>query len=194
MKKNNIDFKKIKSLSIDADFGSYALDVSPLIFENCRERFMSKFSKDGPNFFFKHNSKRGDQIIEFVRKTEEVLEVTNSTVFLKTNYDSIIWVKPSQFWRNCPMRRSLFTILLRVGDSYNKEEDNYEEVLFNHQYLKNTKEALFRFFLGFNKYIGPSIESTSIVWVRGWKSIFENQDKEKVREMLVSQNPSWNIN
>lgn len=188
------DLKKIKSLSIDANFGSYALDVSPLIFENCRERFMSKFSKNGPNFFFKHSSKRGNQIIEFINKTERVLELDDNTNFLKTNYDSIIWVQPSQFWRDCPMRRSLFTILLRVGDSYKKEEDNYEEVLFSHSYLKNTEEALFRFFFGFNKYVGPSISSTSSVWVRGWKSVFENQDKEKIKEMLISQNSNWNIN
>jgi hypothetical protein len=179
--------KFVTSLNTDVSVGSFALDTQPLKFENCRERFASTFSENGPNFFFKHNPGQSKNIVSFIRKTETILGNEFFSEFAETNRDTLVWVSPSNFWRQCPMRRSFFTILLRAGNSYNLDTDNYEQCLFEQDYVRPTKKAVIRFLYGFTTYIGPDIPSSGAVWVQGWKSIFESKTEQEIKKMLVSK-------
>jgi hypothetical protein len=176
--------KLITSLNIDAELGSFAPDVVPFAFEKCREKFAKMFTVNTEGFYFKHAG--GIGVASFLLKTEAVLKQPFSK-FCETNRDSILWIEPSYFWKTCPMRRSLLTILIRCGNVYDVEEDNYEEALFGHEYVVPTKKAMMRFLFGFTRYVGPDISShcSSTVQTRGWKLVFEGKNDAEVKEMLV---------
>lgn len=178
--------KIVNSLNTDVVVGSFAFDSQPLQFENCRERFASTFNANTTGFYFKHSPEKGESIANFIVKTECVLGNLVFSEFAQTNRDSILWVSPNMFWKQCPMRRSLFTILLRAGNSYNLDLDNYEEALFSNEYIDKTKKAFIRFMMGFTQYVGPDIVTTGTVWFKGWKSVFEDKNELEIKKMLVS--------
>lgn len=178
--------KTINSLNTDVSVGSFALDIQPLQFEHCREKFAAIFNENTTGFFFKHSPSKSKDVASFIIKTEDILQNLIFSEFAETNKDSIVWVCPSMFWKQCPMRRSLFTALLRAGDAYNADIDNYEAALFGQSYLQQTKKAVIRFMLGFTKYVGQDIQGTGTVWFRGWKSIFEDKNETEIKRMLIS--------
>ena len=175
----------ITSFNIEAKDGSFALDAAPLQFETCRERFAKSFSSVVEGFYYKHKPDGGRNVAAFLLRTEEVLREKTYSTFAETNRESILWVEPSNFWRRCSMRRSLLTILLRCGILYDVERDNYEEALFNQEYVIPTRRAVMRFLYGFTRYRSPELASDSTIQVRGWKSVFESKGESDIKEMLV---------
>lgn len=175
----------ITSLNIDVKPGQFALDQVPFQFENCRERFAKMFVEDTIGFYFKHKSGQSRNVAHFILKTESILQEIIFSKFAETNRDSILWFEPSRFWKMCPMRRSLLTILVRCGMLYDSEKDNYEEALFAQEYVVPTKKAVMRFLFGFTDYAGPSLWTDASIQVRGWKTIFDSRSNESVRESLL---------
>lgn len=191
-----IEFKETKiinSCNINVDCGSFALDEEPLKFENCRERFAVSFTPYTSAIFFKHSPLRSSNVASFIIKTEEILELQTKSEFALTNRNFILWISPSSFWKKCYVRRSLFTILLRAGDNYDSDLDNYEEALFHNDYVFSTKSAVLRFLFGFTEYTGPDIIPTGSVQTRGWRAIFQNKDAVEIKKLLRSPNNSLNI-
>jgi hypothetical protein len=183
--------KTINSLNVNVSVDSFAVDKSPLNFHSCREEFSAVFNEE-TNLFFKTKINQGENIAEFIWRTESVLKQESRTHFALTNFDTILWVSPSKFWSVCPMRRSLFTLLLRAGNLYYKYQDNYEEAMFSEKYLKETQEALKRFLCGFTKYVGPEIQLSEKVILQGWKSSFSSASDEKIIKDLVLEDKSCN--
>lgn len=189
-----VEFKSKKlfsSTNIDALDGHFAVEATPIKWENCRERFAKAFTASLEGFFFKHPAGRSISVASFIVKTEDILKEPLFSSFSETNRDTILWVEPSEFWKSCQMRRSLLTILLRCGMLYDLERDNYEEALFTQEYVIPTKKAMMRFLFGFTKYVGPNLDVDSTIQVRGWKSVFEGKDEAEIKSMLVhpGQNP-----
>lgn len=180
--------KIIKSCSFNAEIGSYALDSEPLIFENCRERFAVHFTEKTEGFFYKHAEDHGQNIAAFIQKTELILETDAISKFSSTNRSTILWVSPSVFWKECYMRRSIFTILLRAAEAYNRDIDNYEDALFSHKYIDATRIAVTRFLYGFTSYTGAKClpNSTETVIRSGWLSTFINKKQNEVKKLLTS--------
>jgi hypothetical protein len=180
--------KKIESLNIAGIEGSYGIDTTPFEFEKCREKFALFFKTGTPGFYFKHPTDRGVDVASFIKKTEIVLKQTEFSEFALTNRRQILWVEPTMFWKSCRMKRSLFTILLRAGMTYDPRQDNYEHALLTEAYLLATQHAVMRFLFGFTKYVGPSMdnEEGSTYEYRGWKHIFEAKDETTVKSWLVS--------
>ncbi len=185
------DSKLISSMNVDAKVGSFALDKSPLEFEFCRERFAKVFDDKIQGFYFKTESGKCADVANFLLKTEDILQQKKFSNFSKTNRDSILWVEPSEFWQSCEMRRSLLTILLRCALTYSFKYDNYQEALFDHEYIIPTKKAMMRFLFGFTKYTGDSIASDSpTIQFRGWKSVFEGKEIQEIKKLLISNDES----
>lgn len=178
--------KLIMSANTDAEKGSFALDISPLKFETCRERFACKFSRSTKGFYFKHPVGKSEDVAAFILKTEKVLKVRKCSGFSKTNKDSILWYEPAWFWKTCRCRRSLLTILLRAGMIYDASQDNYEEALFGYKYARVTKNAVMRFLYGYTKYVGPPLGGSTNLESKGWKTIFDGQEIETIKNYLVS--------
>ncbi len=178
---------KLFPAQIDVKEGSFALEATPISWETCRERFGKAFQQDTPGFYFKHRSGGGRAVASFLVKTESVLRQEPSR-FAETNRDSVLWIEPSDFWKSCPMRRSLLTVLLRCGIVYDPARDNYEEALFTQEYVVPTRRAIMRFLFGFTQYQGPSLATDSTIQIRGWKSIFEGKTEADIKQWLVWPN------
>ena len=164
--------------------GQYSVRHEPLDWIGCRERIAALFTESTPGIFFSHEPDQGNRIAKFFLKTENILDLSNKTVFQKTNYNYVLWCSPTPFWLSCGVRRSLLTILLRQGLRYNPNEDNYEEALFRQDaitkdYAKNTRNAILRFLFGFTKYNGKTS------YAPGWTSLFQYATEKQVREALV---------
>ncbi len=191
-----VQFKKgkiIESCNIDVAIGSFALDLRPLKFEHCRERFAVSFNSDVCSLYFKHPAGKSIDVASFILKTEEVLGLKFISEFAETNRDTILWIAPSDFWRKCSIRRSLFTIFLRAGNYYDCDKNNYEEALFRQDYVAPTRKAIIRFLFGFTEYTGPEIVPTGTVSYKGWHSVFENKNEAEVKSMLVSPRKSFPV-
>jgi hypothetical protein len=180
-----LDKKIIHSHNTDAKIGSFALDVSPLKFENCRERFAKYWDESTTGWFLKHPENKGKDIASFLVKTEYILKQKEFSKFSDTNRDSILWIEPSEFWKSCRLRRSLLTIIVRAGMFYDLKNDNYEDALFSQEYVTPTKRAVQRFLFGFTKYVGTDMDNNSSLEKKGWKTIFEGKDTEAIKSILV---------
>ncbi len=179
--------------------GHFALEVEPpkqCHWDHCREKFALKWNVEIDGFYFSHRSGESENVAGFISKTEEILDLVNlktpweKSLYNKTDRDTILWIKPSTFWKVCEVRRSLFTILLRCGMLYSPERDNYEETLFGkedsfpqgQEYINSTKLAVKRFLFGFTKYNKISSIPT---YYSGWVTIFKDRELDTIREMLV---------
>jgi hypothetical protein len=173
-------------------FGHFATDKPELDWEKCRERFASNFNSSTKGFYFSHEQNRGEYIACFIDKVETILiegsgVLLEKTEFGRTNLNFALWVAPSSFWSCCPMRRSLFTILLRSALNYDPCVDNFEQALYtddtkNGQFAGETKEAIQRFLFGFTNYQGHTdVEGIN----KGWWTIFKNAKVEDIRKKLV---------
>jgi hypothetical protein len=183
-----LEFKKQKtvpSMSVVAKLGSFAADRMPIKFEDCRERFATQWGKKTKGFYFKHRKDEGERVALFVLKTEQIVRQRNFSHFAKTNHDTILWVEPSYFWRSCPMRRQLFTLILRGGMNYDPKQDNYEDAMFNQEHLKQTRNAIRRFLYGFTKYVGDPPSGSPTLQGTGWHKLLRTKDEGFVKGVLV---------
>jgi len=72
----------------------------------------------------------------------------------------------------------LFTILLRCGQDYDIEKDNFEEALYKNKYVKETKIAVQQFINGYTWYKG---ENT------GWRNKFRNMSAKDIETVLTKK-------
>jgi hypothetical protein len=129
-------------------------------------------------FFFSHNWNRGSSVAAFMKKIEDILDVEPRSQFGPTQIRRIMWVKPSIWWIKHGMRRSLFTILLRVGVKYVVSKDNFDEIIKSEKYLQQTYYAFERFMSGNTKYTGHK---------RGWYKQFceINMANDAIDKLLI---------
>jgi hypothetical protein len=150
--------------------GQFSLEGDELNWEFCRENFSKKFTSNTRGIFFSCAEEQSEFVGEFIEKTEDILikaalQNINKSKFFKTNLNFAIWIEPSSFWLDCPMKRSLFTILLRCGLSY---KDDYEKALYSIHHSKITKDAIQRFLYGFTEFVqeGEILDGIG----KGWAS------------------------
>ena len=160
--------------------------------EKCRDSFARFFSKDTTFFVFSHAAdiKIGEAIASFIAKVEKILEVEQSS-FCLTNRPYALWIEPSSFWKKCIVRRSLFSALLRAGQQYNPNVDNFEQALYSDVYTAQTKNAVMRFLFGFTKFNEEEARrllNFNPTPANGWYCVFNgiNGDVMKLRRILVS--------
>ena len=192
MKAKFIDTKKI-NCHVIPPVGNYALEVnSPkdVHWDHCREQFAAKFNELTSGFYFSH-LKKAESIGEFVSKFELIVGVCEPSVFANTEKENVMWIQPSGFWKDCQMKRSLLTILIRCGLNYDIETDNFDDALFGEYkeslYIRETRSAMLRFMFGFTQFTGivnPISPSTSLV-KHGWREEFMKLDDSTIRRKLI---------
>jgi hypothetical protein len=201
MKSRFGDKKYFKSCYGAPPVGNYALEVEPPKsphWYHCREQFATKFGTDTVGFFFSHPSGKGEGVAEFVVKFETILGLDalskpfDYSSFALTTKDNILWTQPSDFWKDCYIKRSLLTMILRCGMNYDPAQDNFDDALFGEQYketlyVRETRPALLRFMFGFTKYTGqtPTAGSYTSVIKHGWREEFMKMDEATIRRRLV---------
>ena len=153
--------------------------IDPLAWEGCRERFSATMKKPGfKSFYIVHDEGASKNVASFIHKTEVLLGLSEMTTFNKTSCSAILRINMSDFWTTY-VKRSLFTILARLGNGYNVEKDNYESLMFApskqpaHGY-NSTVPAVKRFLYGFTTYDAPDPEYSTgtTLETTGWCKLF----------------------
>ena len=177
-------FGDIKSVKDDKKpiLGSFSL-INPINWYKCREQFANIFDEHTSSLYFAHPGRNEENIAAFIRQTEDILDLSNyfgeRTEFCKTTRPFIMWIAPAKFWLKCPLRRSLFTILLRCGFEYREEEGNYEEAINSSDYIRETKLAVNRFLFGYTNFNKP------LAFCKvGWRDFFKDQNQEAIMSNL----------
>lgn len=179
------EIMEISSMNIMGSHGSYSLE-DKIAFDSCRERFAAHFNEKTKGFYFKHPKDIGENIAKFIHKLERFLGLRRYTKFNFTNFKTILYVKPPKFWRECPIKRSLFTSFLRSGIQYNPERDNFEEaLLFNETprtWLTANKKALLRFLCGYTDYKGKKPSMHTDIVTEGWQWAVRGLDDTGIKK------------
>lgn len=185
--------KKIRC-HVQPSIGNFALDTIPpkdVHWDHCREQFSAKFNESIDGFYFSHPKGKSIDIAVFINKFEKLVEAQKFSTFSRTEKQTIMWIEPSSFWRDCPIKRSFFTIVLRCALNYDLEKDNFDDVFFGdykeNSYIKETKSAVLRFMFGFTKFNGSvsKISLTAPVIKHGWREEFIKLDDSTIRRRLI---------
>lgn len=174
--------------------GYFSFSSQPLVWTSCRETFATRFSMDHPSFYLSTESGKTEAVAAFISKTEDILNFDSKSLdrslFAKTNRSYVMWVRPSDWWLSCEMRRSLFTILLRVGQHYDFIKGDYEQTLYDDPqgFIQQTKLAVMRFLFGFTKFIPDKYYINTMVQYRQWVDVFQSRSVAEVRKQLVAEN------
>ncbi len=199
----NREFKQVYGTPPPGQFALEAEAGKSCYWDRCREQFAPKWEPKHEGFFFSHEPGQSENVAGFICKTEVILDLESlkaqwkKTTYSATDRDTILWVGPSMFWRECEMRRSLFTILLRCGMKYNPDKDDYEEALFgskygpitpDQEYAVQTAHAVKRFLFGFTRFVkvpGTPEGSSTFYNKTGWRETFKGREVDQIRQMLV---------
>ena len=160
--------------------------------ETCREQF-HEFIGSCPIrvFLFCHHPNKRYAVAAFMDKVEQMVKAPTRTVIGPTQLAKVSYIRISPWWMKDDMRKSLLTILLRVGQYYDPKVGNFEQTLCATRYSRQTLPAIQRFLKGYTWYTGDVI---------GWNNQFfhdgrcgENKehrracppDKRRIHELLV---------
>jgi len=112
---------------------------------NCRDSFHTQWlRRNNETLLYVCNK---NNVKKFIDLAEKTLRLWNKTTIHNTENKNIAYIYPAPFWKDCPLRMSLFTILLRAGQKYTDEME-WRETLFEYPYAYETKEAIAYFFAG----------------------------------------------
>ena len=139
---------------------------------DCRELFQEDFTKRTETILFAHKSGHYQRIQSFISTAEELLDVASSEVG-PTQRKTISYIIPSDFWTQCPIRRSFFSILLRASVRFTGD---FDAALYKNMYVASTRLAVERFFGGHKTYNGRQT---------GWCDQFRGKSIKQVRRLLV---------
>jgi hypothetical protein len=180
-----LHFGKIRTKQVNRPprIGSFAIEGPELKWESCRENFSRVFPLN-KGMFFSHEPNQGEKIAIFIDRVEQILCLKNKTAYAKTNLNFVLWLNPSDFWKECPMKRSLFTVLLRAALKYDPLRDNFQEALLSNSYIVSSKNAVYRFLFGFTKFQGDKKRAIGVG--KGWVSYFKNKSDDFVCTSLVA--------
>lgn len=141
----------------------------------CREWFQQE-SQGVTRILYSHKKKQTEDVARFIRKVENKLKLSRKSQIGPTQRATISWIKVVPFWTRTQMRRSFFTMMLRCGQNYNWEENNFEEALFSIRYTRETPYAVKRFLSGYTKYRGRTT---------GWYDEFKFRPEGQIDRLLV---------
>jgi len=144
---------------------------------DCRELWHSQLYNLNL-FFYTHKANTGRDIATFISKIEDSLDLRVRSNFGPTQRKTIMWIEPSKWWTKPPMRRSLFTILLRSAAYYSIDRNNVEESLYSNFYAIKTRPAIEWFLKGNTVYTGKKT---------GWYKQFCEPNNVVLSKLLVSE-------
>lgn len=140
---------------------------------SCRDQFHRYFTKRHKVFYFvvgiNDSFQKINNLVKFIHDFEENLGLQVKTKFEKSLHSNVVKIIPSLFWIEFYLRFSLFTILVRHGQSYGIENISFNEFLQKDSYLKSTWRAL-EIFMKEKRKFKESIWAGSEHLHNGWQS------------------------
>lgn len=201
---DDIEFR-VTTVFAPSDLGTFAIFPNEDCYFNsywdtCREQFAKKFLKKSYGFFLSVNPDVIWSSPRFIQDCEKVLQLRNKSRFYRTDMKNVVFIIPSKFWMRCYMRRSLYTILCRLGLMYhlgprfedlllgNIDETKREKLDATLIFARNTENAILRFFAGFCSYIGSGPNYDEYFPEKhGWVAEFDGKGREFVKSVLVNK-------
>lgn len=122
-------------------------------FYTCREVFHDDFSRHG-NIVISTPQYKLKRLVAFFDIVESIIFVEKKSKLFLTQRKNVYFIKLSNFW-NKNIRYSLLTLLIRSALK-NKNLVDFDQLIDNNRYLKQTKDALCLFFSGKTEYKGKN--------------------------------------
>lgn len=144
---------------------------------NCREEFAGYFGNSTRFVGFSFRNTNIKLLNEFFKTIEKKIS-KKQTVFYATNVKGVIICEPAPFWRISAFRRGLFTLFLRCGAVYYKED--FDEALERYGLTRAVKPMVYRFIAGYTEMRGDT-NSPHVV------EMFRNKKDAGVDSMLTKQ-------
>ena len=144
--------------------GSLGIFTSQMNWSGCREQFHWSYDCRTTNdpYYYGHHKDRGNEIADLIYHLEEHLGIKDKTVFAYTTKNQILWIKPSPWWLELPMRHSFLTLALRAGLLW-VTGTSWRDILLSEGHLGQVRHATERFLKGYTEYTGN---------IRGWHRQF----------------------
>lgn len=152
----------------------------------CRETFADKF--EHTIYYSEPAIGELNNIINFIKYCEEKLNLQEKSqtklVIFKIKNKNIeitgLEINLSPFWQICVCRKSLFTLLVRIGRNYT---GSFDEIVPFSKYLVNRSVELSvkRFLNGNTKILGTKCHGNF-----GWVRKFTNMSNRKIKKLLVN--------
>lgn len=199
----NDDIVNCPTIYAPGSFGYFATtiessnDMHNVYWDKCREQFAKKFTEDLKGFFYSTYDKYADAVPNFIRQTENFLNLSDYTKFYRSSRENVIYMVVAPFWKNCYMKRSLFTLICRLGLCYDgnwedtllgvRNRTHNQEIDANYDMARKTNKAIIRFFLGFTKYVGclDHLQKEYFPEKHGWVTEFANKSNDYIKQLLV---------
>jgi hypothetical protein len=175
--------------------------------DTCREQFAKKFLRDSYGFFLSIDKENLDSAPAFIRFCEKILSLKHPSKFYLCDVPNVIFVKPAFFWKKCYMRRSLYSLICRLG-IYSHKGDSFENYLLGHvdetknnkidlayEFARKTQGAILRFFGGFNRYVGEGPNFYEYFPEKhGWVEEFKAKPIDYVKSVLINDDDHSSCN
>ncbi len=113
---------------------------------SCREEFFGSFGKNTKWIGFITPVLNIKLLNKFFTKIENQLKIKKQTVFYHSNLKGAVIIEVADFWLENQCRRSLFTLLLRCGAVYFKND--FDKAINSYNLAKATKNAIHYFLAG----------------------------------------------
>ena len=133
----------------------------------CREVFSDYFSDKNLTIGYSVRSFISfdfDKLVEFFNILETKLELTEKTVFHKTDINNIVIISVPEYWRQCSAARGFFTLFLRCGAEY--YHGNFDNALIKYELTAKIPKTINHFLSGnknYSPYVASSLDGSHIV-------------------------------
>lgn len=158
-------------------------------FHKCRETFGKVFTDKTRSILYSHGGSQRANIVEFFSKIEDAIGISlkEKSQFFETQRTTVTPIRPAKFWLVCPLRRQIFTLLLRSGRNHILG-NNYEIALQNSKYTKETFNILQLFISGYNQFHNSCLEKLAGDHHNGFFAQFHDLQIENVKNILLFKN------
>lgn len=147
---------------------------------SCRESFAANFGRDNEFLAFKNNNLNIEKLNEFFSRIDSKLQLEKQTILYPTNHANSVLIEVPRFWVQSEMRRSLFTLLVRLGAAYYR--DSLKTAIKDYRLANDTFGAIERFFDGYHNPAGDALAMRGAV---GWYHTFNRKTKEQLEKLMV---------
>jgi hypothetical protein len=197
---------RVTTVFAPSDVGIYAIFPQDdkyfnSYWDTCREQFAKKFLKDSFGFFISVLEDHRENIPKFISDCEMLLNLRIKSKFYLTDMKNVIFIKPSKFWRRCYMRRSLFSLLCRLGIFYHLgpkfeefllgdvDDTKRDKIDSSYNFARRTRDSIMRFFSGYTRYVGEGPNFCEYFPEKhGWVEEFNGKSRAYVKAVLKPSN------
>ncbi len=184
-----IDKKAGTATSKLTDREDYIKQFNYGTFYHCREVFHKVFTEKDKSILYVHAGNLGETIEKFIHLVEELLNIPNKekSQFFKTQRTTITPIRPAKFWLACPMKRQVFSLLLRSGRNFDIVQDNNNiwPALKSSKNTKSVIPALEVFLGGHTKFDQKCLDILKANHHHGFCHIFSNKSPDEIKNIWL---------